>query len=417
MRIGSAKETVIMAFDSLRANRMRSSLTILGVIIGVATVIIISSIINGLNNKVSDFASSFGTNVIYAFHMPVDVQPTAALLARKRLTVDEAYQMRGMPHVIAANPSTRYQDPNFGVGQESVKYHGKSIQQTLLEGDGEQMPLTTDVKMKEGTIFSPEQGAHAANVTVLGSQSAEKLFGKQSALGKEVEIEGEIFTVIGVMQPHKQLFGSGDNPQDNIAYMPWNTFHKIMPDQKDVWITVRYDNPSNEALVEEEMRTLLRIDRKVSTHSDDDFAIFTPDFITKFWSQITSGLVLFMIAVSSVGLMVGGVGVMNIMLVSVTERTREIGVRKAIGATRGSVLLQFTLEAVALCAVGGALGVGLGGLVTLLIRLSIAALPASMSVTWTVISFTTSCLIGLVFGIYPAWKAATLNPIEALRYE
>ena len=417
MRIGSAKETVIMAFDSLRANRMRSSLTILGVIIGVATVIIISSIINGLNNKVSDFASSFGTNVIYAFHMPVDVQPTAALLARKRLTVDEAYQMRAMPHVIAANPSTRYQDPNFGVGQESVKYHGKSIQQTLLEGDGEEMPLTTDVKMKEGTIFSAEQEAHATNVTVLGSQSAEKLFGSQSALGKQVEIEGEIFTVIGVMQPHKQLFGSGPNPQDNIAYMPWNTFHKIMPDQKDVWITVRYDNPRNEALVEEEMRTLLRIDRKVSTHSDDDFAIFTPDFITKFWSQITSGLVLFMIAVSSVGLMVGGVGVMNIMLVSVTERTREIGVRKAIGATRGSVLLQFTLEAVALCAVGGALGVGFGGLVTLLIRLSIAALPASMSVTWTLISFTTSCLIGLVFGIYPAWKAATLNPIDALRYE
>jgi putative ABC transport system permease protein len=306
MRIGNTKETVIMAFQSLRANRMRSSLTILGVIIGVATVIIISSIINGLNNKVSDFARSFGTNVIYAFHMPVDVQPTAALLARKRLTVDEAYQMRSLPHVIAANPSTRYQDPNFGVGQESVKYHGKSIQQTLLEGDGEEMPLTTDLHMKEGNIFSPEQADHAANVTVLGSLSAQKLFGKQSAIGKEVEIEGEIFTVIGVMEPHKQLFGSGDNPQDNIAYMPWSTFHKILPDQKDVWITVRYDKPQNEALVEYEMRTLLRVDRKVPTHADDDFAIFTPDFITKFWSQITGGLVLFMIAVSSVGLMVGG---------------------------------------------------------------------------------------------------------------
>jgi putative ABC transport system permease protein len=417
MTFGGVRETLRMAADSLRANRLRSLLTILGVVIGVATVIIISSIITGLNNKVANFAKSFGTDSIFVFHMPVDVRPTAAMLARKRLTVEEAIAMRSLPHVVAVDPAIRYQDPNFNIGQESVKYGSKSVQQTLLEGDSDELLGTTGVTMKEGALFTSQQDEHRANVAVLGYDTAKKLFGDSSPLDKDVEIKGELFTVIGVVNKQAQLFGSGPNPQDNIVYMPLGTFRKIMPDQKDVWITVRYDEAKNEALVEDEIRTLLRIARKVPTQKDDDFAIFTPDAVVRLWSQLTAGLVVFMIAVSSVGLMVGGVGVMNIMLVSVTERTREIGVRKAIGATRNSILLQFTAEAVALCAVGGLLGVAFGGLVTLGVRLSIAALPASMSTLWTTVSFSVSCLIGLVFGIYPAWKAATLNPIEALRYE
>ena len=417
MNLGAIGETLQMALESLRANRLRSGLTILGVVIGVATVIIISSIITGLNNKVANFASSFGTNSIYVFHMPINTQPTAALLARRRLTVAEAIDMRSLPHVVAVNPAQRYQDPTYGIGEESVKYRGKSIQNTLLEGDTEQMPQTADLSFKQGAIFTLEQNQHRDNVVVLGYDTADKLFGEQSPVGKDVQIRGEIFTVLGVLSKHKQLFGSGPNPQDNIAYMPLNTFHKILPDQKDVWITVRYDQAQNKSLVEDEIRTQLRIARKVPTQSDDDFDIFTPDALVQLWSQITGGLVLFMIAVSSVGLMVGGVGVMNIMLVSVTERTREIGVRKALGATRKGILLQFTAEAVTLCAVGGVLGVAFGGLVTIAVRYSIAALPASMSTVWTTVSFSISCLIGLVFGIYPAWKAATLNPIDALRYE
>jgi putative ABC transport system permease protein len=408
MDFGRTGETLRMAADSLRANRLRSLLTILGVVIGVATVIIISSIITGLNNKVANFAKSFGTDSIFVFHLPVDVRPTAEMLARKRLTVDEAYDMRQLPHVVAVDPAIRYQDPNFNIGQESVKYGSKSVQQTLLEGDTDQLLGTTGISMKEGAMFTNQQDKSRSNVAVLGYDTADKLFGHESPLGKDVQIKGELFTVIGVVNKQAQLFGSGPNPQD---------FRKIMPDQKDVWITVRYDSAKNESLVEDEIRTLLRIARKVPTQKDDDFSIFTPDAIVRLWSQLTAGLVVFMIAVSSVGLMVGGVGVMNIMLVSVTERTREIGVRKAIGATRNGILLQFTAEAVALCAVGGALGVAVGGLVTLAIRLSIAALPASMSTVWTTVSFSVSCLIGLVFGIYPAWKAATLNPIEALRYE
>ncbi len=417
MQFGQAGETLRMAFESLRSNRMRSLLTILGVVIGVSTVIIISSIITGLNNKVSTFADLYGSNTINAYYLPIAGPPTPELLARRYLTVEEAEAMRSLPHVVAVDPGLRYQDPNYGVGQESVKYRGKSIQNTLVQGSSYQMPATVDLPMTHGTYFTQQQDEARANVVMLAHDTAEKLFGEENPVGKEVEIRGELFTVLGVFAKSPSLFGSGANPEDNKVILPYNTFRKILPNVKDVWITVRYDEPKNLALVEEEMRTVLRIARKVPVQKDDDFEIFTLEILVRFWKQITGGLVIFMIAVSSVGLMVGGVGVMNIMLVSVTERTREIGVRKAIGATRNGILLQFTAEAVTLCALGGAIGVLLGGAVTLLIHALVTALPATMSTLWTTISFSSSCLIGLVFGIYPAWKAATLNPIEALRYE
>ncbi len=236
-------------------------------------------------------------------------------------------------------------------------------------------------------------------------------------MGKEVSIESGLYSVIGVLNKRKQPFGGGKNPNDNMIYFPMGTFHNLHPEDKDLWVSVKYDDPKNKALVEEEIRELLRIRRKVKVEADDNFEIFGPDSLTKLWGQLTGGLVIFMIAVSSVGLMVGGVGVMNIMLVSVTERTREIGVRKAIGATKRTILTQFTMEAVTLCAVGGVVGVLVGAVLTWIVYFLPIGLPATLSTVWVCIGFGVSCAIGLVFGIYPAWKAANLDPIEALRYE
>jgi putative ABC transport system permease protein len=279
------------------------------------------------------------------------------------------------------------------------------------------MNQVQNVDLIDGRMWTESEEERRANVVVLGYDAAANLFPGESPIGRDVECDGDVFTVIGVLDKQPQPFGSGRNTQDNQAFFPLDTFRKIHPEILDFWIVVRYDDPANKALVTEEVRELLRVRRKLHVQQDDNFAIFSPDSLTRLWNQLTGGLFLFMVAVSSVGLMVGGVGVMNIMLVSVTERTREIGVRKAIGATKKNILLQFTLEAVTLCMVGGLLGILAGGLFTLILHYAVSFLHAALSLVWVLVAFVVACVIGLVFGIYPAWKAANLDPIEALRYE
>jgi len=410
-----------MAFETLRTNKLRSGLTILGIVIGVATVITISSIISGLNNNVQNWVASLGTNVLWVFHLPViGVRPTTEMLARKKLTFDDVAAIRNLPHVVAADGGVRHANPIFQAGVVGVKYGQKKAQGTLLQGDSVQVAEVADLPLTEGRMFTQEEDERRANVTILGYDTAKQLFGNDSAVGKEVGIENNAFTVIGVFDKRKQAFGGGRNPEDNEAVFPIGTFMKLHPEDAvtgGIWVSVKYDDPKFRSLVEDEVRELLRRRRKVRVESPDDFEIFSPDSLTRLWNQLTGGLAIFMVAVSSVGLMVGGVGVMNIMLVSVTERTKEIGVRKAIGATKRNILMQFTTEAITLCALGGVIGIVVGGIITLLIRLLLSALPATMSSMWAMIGFTVSCMIGLVFGIYPAWKAANLDPIEALRYE
>ena len=418
MAQGQTRESVKMALDTLRTNKLRSGLTVLGIVIGVTTVITISSVINGLNNRVSDWVSSLGSNVFWVFHMPViGVRPTTEQINRKKLTLDDVMALRTLPHVVAADGGYQHVKAQFRVGDVSVRYNGKKVAGSILQGATAQVALVNDLTFLEGRMYTDEEDSRAAHVVVLGHDTWEELFGNEPALGKEVAIESGLYTVIGVLDKQKQPFGGGKNPNDNVVDFPLGTFHNLHPEDKDMWVSVKYDDPKNKSLVEEEIRELLRIRRKVKVQADDDFEIFGPDSLTKLWGQLTGGLVAFMIAVSSVGLMVGGVGVMNIMLVSVTERTREIGVRKAIGATKHTILIQFTTEAVTLCAVGGLVGVAVGAILTWIVYFLPIGLPATLSTMWVIIGFGVSCAIGLIFGIYPAWKAANLDPIEALRYE
>jgi putative ABC transport system permease protein len=407
-----------MALDTLRTNKLRSGLTILGIVIGITTVITISSVINGLNNRVSEFVTSMGSNVFWVFHMPlINLKPTSEMLTRKKLTIDDALALRALPHVVSTDGSLRHLDERFQVGDVSVKYRGRKVSGAFIAGATEQIGVVSDFEAREGRFWTEDENQRHAHVCVLGNDTAEILFGEQDPIGQEVNVATGLYTVIGVVDKRKQPIGTGKNPADNGVYFPLGTFHTLYPELKDMYIAVKYDDPKNKSLVEEEIREMLRVRRKLRVDKPDNFEIFAPDSLTKLWNQLTGSLVLFMIAVSSVGLMVGGVGVMNIMLVSVTERTREIGVRKAIGATRHTILTQFTTEAVTLCALGGVIGVLLGATITLIVYFLPIGLPATLSPLWVAIAFTVSCVIGLVFGIYPAWKASNLDPIEALRYE
>jgi putative ABC transport system permease protein len=415
MRVADTKETVVMALDTLRSNKLRSGLTILGIVIGVMTVIIISSVINGLNSSVSGLVESLGTNVIWVFRFPViGVRPTTEMLTRKQLTYDDAMAMKDLPHVVAVSPSLQWRDNTGRPGTVGVKYGTKKMEGTVLEGDTSSVKDVYDLNLKYGRFFTDGDVERAANVVVLGTDTSDALFDTVDPIGKDVTIAGIVFTVVGVMDKRPQAFGGGKNPEDNKAYFPVTTFHKIHPEILDYWISLKFDDQKNKVLVQDELQELLRRRRKVKNEAPDNFAIFGTDSLTRLWDQITFGLFALMLSLSAVGLMVGGVGVMNIMLVSVTERTREIGVRKAIGATKPMIMTQFTLEAMTLCAVGGIIGVLGGSAIGLAVHFFF---PAALSTIWICAAFVSSCGIGLIFGIYPAWKAANLNPIEALRYE
>jgi putative ABC transport system permease protein len=417
---GQLKESLALAVDVLIRNPLRSFLTVLGIMIGVMTIVVIGAVINGLNSNVLSSVESLGSSTIicYRFSLATLGRRAADVLQRKELKAEWADGLSELPHVAAATAIADVQNIDSGSGASGVRrgnYRAKSV---ILEGDTPSIAMISDLNVSRGRFFNATDVEHHSSVVVLGHDTVETLFPTgQDPIGQEILIEGQVFTVVGVLELQKQALGTGKNPDDNIAMLPLSTLRKLHPEFKDFMLYVKADTEEDMPAVVDEVRGYLRRMRKLPSDKPDDFVVMTPDTFLDLWKQISSGIFIVMLAVGSVALLVGGVGVMNIMLVSVTERTREIGLRKAIGARRANILMQFLLEAMALAAVGGAIGVILGSTIVLAIRLLFSSFPASVSLTLVVLGVSVASLTGVFFGVYPAWKAAHLNPVEALRYE
>jgi putative ABC transport system permease protein len=414
------KETLLMAFDSVRAHKFRSFLTVLGIVIGVMTAITIASILTGLRHSIVAIIEEYGTNNIYAFHLSTGprVSEDRSERSRKPLTVADAEAIRTGASAVE---DVAHVAPNIGyIGgpfDDNVTYNGHNYRWGNTQGVSPNYAAITNISIREGRFITEADDQQRRDVMVIGVNAADALFPQQqnNIVGTLVKMGGRTFEIVGVLEKRKAGF-FGENEEDNAVFIPYRTAAKIAPGRGYLLLVIRARSGMiREALDQSE--EILRLRRGVHFKDPNNFDIKTADKFIEQFDSITAMVGLIAIAISSLGLLVGGIGVMNIMLVSVTERTQEIGVRKAIGARRRDIVNQFLFEAMTLTFLGGVLGVGLAVGISQLIILLVPSLPASIPLWAVVTGLLVSVGVGLVFGVWPARKASRLDPIECLRYE
>jgi putative ABC transport system permease protein len=403
-------EVIRIALASIKANKLRSVLTLLGIVIGVFSIIGVMTAVRVLQNSIESGMSQLGSHTFQIQKMPMFASRQEWLKARLRkdITYEQTLAVRermslalyvgieaweGGKVVEAGGIRT---NPNVGISGET------------LEGFD-----TNNWNVREGRIFTEQEFERSARVVVLGAQVAKKIFPRGDGVGRTVRLDTHQFLVIGILEEKGAAMGGNS---DNIAVIPLSTFFNLYGKNRSLNIMVKAKSPDVFEDAVEEARFILRTVRNVPPSEEDDFAIFSNDSLIKTFNDFTYYVKMGIGFISFISLIAAGVGIMNIMLVSVTERTREIGIRKAIGARKSAILAQFLAEAIVLCQIGGIFGILLG-----VVGGNLAAvffeIPPIIPIDWALIGFVLCALIGTVFGVYPAWKAANLDPIEALRYE
>jgi putative ABC transport system permease protein len=411
-RLHNIRENLLLALDTLRTHKFRSFLTMLGVLVGTLTVILVASIFKGLDQQMVDAMQDFGTRslFIFKFEPGINFSLTREERLRKPLTYEQAMAIKEQcPAVEAVGVEIIVQ------GTPAVaKYKGLEMVETIFRGATPEHVRNINVELADGRLYTDFDDLHRRDVAVIGSDVVARFFEGQDPIGKVIQVDGHSFEVIGALRKRKAF--PGNSSSDGVILVPYFTFHKLYPNAKENLITaVAFQGKVDQA--KDEVTALLRRLRGDKPSAPDSFGIATAESIINQFRDIMSMVVLVTVVVSSIGLLVGGIGVMNIMLVSVTERTREIGVRKAIGARRSDITWQFLLEAMTLTGTGGMLGIFLAVFFSYMIRTLIPALPSTVPLWAVVMGFVASVSIGLFFGLWPAMKASRLDPIVALRHE
>jgi putative ABC transport system permease protein len=410
------KENLLVALDTLRTRKVRSALTILGIVIGVTSVIAVAAIIDGLNGFMENRIKSFGSRSLFITRIPAGY--TGGMLPhkirmRKYLEIADAKYLKDT--VPGLDISTAFlQRIDLAQTTESISYAGEHVEKLIIRGAQPDYAAAIALfNVATGRFISEFDEEHARDVVVIGAAIADTLFPHTDPVGKQVRLDGQLYEVIGVFEKDPGIFGLG---VDQFAVIPLSNYHKQFPGVRDVFLifTVREDADLN--AVRDQVVEAMRRHRRVLPHAENDFDVADSNYFLSLWNQLTGAMALLTGVIGSIGLLVGGIGVMNIMLISVTERTAEIGVRKAIGARKADIRLQFLLEAVTLSGIGGVLGVVIGGLIALAVR-ALISLPATLSPFWVIMGVAISVGVGLFFGYYPANRAASLDPIVCLRYE